>query len=110
LRLQGLLGHGHLSIDIHGRLASRPRGKTTMNRVIWGVGWLLGIAGWFAIVAWPARVGLLLCRRGETPGAAELVPLGVMLAMGIGLIVLGNRLRRRSATRAWTFPTETAPR
>jgi|SoiMethySBSTD1v2_1073268.scaffolds.fasta_scaffold5290729_1 hypothetical protein len=68
-----------------------------MNKILWAVGWWLCIAGWFAIVYWPARVGLTMWQVVETPSAVELVPLGVIIAIGAGLVVLGTSLRRRFA-------------
>ncbi|MET0194241.1 MAG: hypothetical protein ABW200_12835 [Hyphomicrobiaceae bacterium] len=68
-----------------------------MSRILWAAGWWLFIAGWFAIVYWPARVGLAMWQAGETPRVVELLPLGVIIAIGAGLVVLGKSLRRRSS-------------
>lgn len=68
-----------------------------MRRVMWGLGWWFYVAGWFGIVVSPARVGLTIWQAGETPSALELVPLGLMVAIGVGFIVLGKYLRRRFA-------------
>jgi hypothetical protein len=69
-----------------------------VRKVMWAVGWWFYIAGWFGIVAWPARVGLAMWQAEETPSAVELVPLATMIAIGVAFVILGKHLRRRFAT------------
>jgi hypothetical protein len=68
-----------------------------MRYVMWGVGWWFYIAGWFAIIVTPARVGLAMWQTGEIPRALELVPLAVLISLGVGAVALGSFLRRRNS-------------
>jgi hypothetical protein len=68
-----------------------------MNKVLWAIGWWSYIAGWFGIVVWPAKIGLLMW-NGVTPSAVELVPTVVIVVIGVLLVILGKYLRRRFAS------------
>ena len=66
-----------------------------MKRILWAVGWLFYITGWFAIIVWPIRVAIALWQAGIVPSAVEMLPLGLIVVIGIGFVFLGKYLRKR---------------